>query len=96
MYKDAGKEDNVIFSGTTVAGGLAIATVTAIGNATRLGKIGKSLEGIQEEKTPLELQINNFVKIMAIAGAIVFLIVWGINYFNSHDLPDLHRPPPYA
>ena len=86
VYKDAGKEDNVIFSGTTVAGGLAIATVTAIGNATRLGKIGKSLEGIQEEKTPLELQINNFVKIMAIAGAIVFLIVWGINYFNSHDL----------
>jgi Ca2+-transporting ATPase len=25
---------------------------------------------------------------MAVAGVIVFLIVWGINYYNSHNLPD--------
>ena len=60
----------------------------AIGNETKLGKIGKSLEGIQEEKTPLELQITNFVKKMVIAGVIVFLIVWAINYWHSHDLLD--------
>jgi P-type Ca2+ transporter type 2C len=88
VYKDKSKEDNLIFSGTTVASGLAIATIIAIGNATKLGKIGKSLEGIKEEKTPLELQINNFVKKMAIAGAIVFLIVWAINYFNSYNVLD--------
>lgn len=88
VYKDSTKEDNLIFSGTTVASGLAIATITAIGNATKLGKIGKSLESIIEEKTPLELQINNFVKKMAIIGAIVFLIVWGINYFHSYNFLD--------
>ncbi len=59
-----------------VASGLAIATVTAIGNHTALGKIGKTLEGISEEKTPLELQVNNFVNKMAIAGTVVFLVVW--------------------
>lgn len=88
VYKDSEKEDNLIFSGTTVASGLAIATITAIGNATRLGKIGKSLESIKEEKTPLELQINNFVKKMAIAGAVVFLIVWVLNYFHSRNVLD--------
>ena len=88
VYKDKTKADNLIYSGTTVANGLAIATITAIGNNTRLGKIGKSLEEIKEEKTPLELQINNFVKWMVIAGAVVFIIVWVINYFRSYNVLD--------
>ena len=86
VFKDASKEDKFIYSGTTVASGLAIATITAVGNKTKLGKIGTSLESIEEEKTPLELQIANFVKKMAIAGAIVFIIVWIVNYLHSHNL----------
>ncbi|MEO8760423.1 MAG: HAD-IC family P-type ATPase, partial [Bacteroidia bacterium] len=62
VFKDKSIEDNLIFKGTTVSSGLAIVTIKAIGNETKLGKIGKSLESIKEEKTPLELQINNFVK----------------------------------
>jgi Ca2+-transporting ATPase len=88
VYKDATKEDHFVYRGTTVASGLAIATITAIGNETKLGKIGESLESIAEEKTPLELQINQFVKMMVIAGAIVFLIVWGINFFHTHMVLD--------
>jgi Ca2+-transporting ATPase len=86
VFKDKSKEDKFIYSGTTVASGLAIATITAIGNETKLGKIGKSLEGIDEEKTPLEIQIANFVKKMAIAGAVIFIIVWIINYWHSQNL----------
>ena len=88
VYKDHTKVDNLIYRGTTVASGLAIATITAIGNETKLGKIGKSLESIKEEKTPLELQINNFVKKMVIAGSVVFVIVWAINYFRSYNVLD--------
>ena len=88
VNKDATKEDHFIYQGTTVASGLAVATVTAIGTQTKLGTIGKSLESIKEEKTPLELQINNFVKKMVLAGAIVFIIVWAINYFRSYDVLD--------
>jgi Ca2+-transporting ATPase len=88
VEKDSSKEDNLIFRGTSVASGLAIATITAIGNETKLGKIGKSLESIEEEETPLELQISSFVKKMVIVGAIVFLVVWGINFFKSHDVLD--------
>ncbi len=88
VFKDKSSADNLIFSGTTVASGLAIATVTAIGNQTRLGKIGGSLESIAEEKTPLEIQISNFVKKMVIVGVIVFLTVWGINYFHSANILD--------
>lgn len=85
VFKDKSKEDHFVYSGTTVAGGLAVATITAIGNETRLGKIGSSLESIKEEKTPLENQIANFVKKMAIVGAIVFVIVWAINFLNTQQ-----------
>ena len=88
VNKDKDSHNNFVYSGTTVTTGLAIATITAIGNETKLGKIGKSLEGIVEEKTPLELQINNFVKKMVIAGAVVFVFVWAVNYFHSYNLLD--------
>src|SRR5690606_6104772 len=39
-------------------------------------------------KSQLELQINNFVKKMVIAGAVIFLLVWGINYYNSENILD--------
>ncbi len=86
VLKDKTLEDKFIYNGTTVVSGLAIATITAIGNQTKLGKIGTSLESIKDEKTPLEIQIANFVKKMAIAGAIVFAIVWAINYWHSQIL----------
>jgi len=88
VFKDTTKLDNKVFGGTTVASGLAIVTVTEIGNSTQLGKIGKSLESIQEEKTPLERQISSFVKNMSIWGGIIFLLVWGINYFQSREVLD--------
>ncbi len=86
VSKDKFSENNLVYQGTTVSSGLAIVTITAIGSATKLGKIGKSLESIKEEKTPLEIQIGNFVKKMAFVGAIIFLIVWSINFYQSRDI----------
>ncbi len=88
VYKDKTSPENTIYQGTTVGSGLAIAQITAIGNDTKLGKIGKSLESIAEEKTPLELQISSFVKKMVIVGAIVFVVVWIINYLHSYNILD--------
>jgi P-type Ca2+ transporter type 2C len=88
VFKDPSQSDKQVYKGTTVASGLAIAVITAIGNETKLGKIGKSLESIEEEKTPLELKINDFVKKMVLAGGVVFIIVWGINYLHTGSVVD--------
>jgi P-type Ca2+ transporter type 2C len=82
------KTANEVFQGTSVVAGLAICEVKAVGDKTVLGRIGKSVDSIQDEKTPLQLQINNFVKKMAVAGISVFLIVWAINYLQSHLVVD--------
>lgn len=86
VFKDEFKADKFVYNGTTVASGSAIVLVGAIGNSSKLGTIGSSLAAIKEEKTPLEIQIANFVKKMAIAGLIVFIIVWVINYFHSKEI----------
>lgn len=88
VFKDQHSQERNVYMGTTVSTGLAVVTITAIGNATQLGKIGKSLDTIETEKTPLELQVNNFVKKMVMLGAIIFLLVWILNYFRSYSLTD--------
>ncbi len=86
--KNETSENKTVYQGTIVASGLAICIVTAIGNTTQLGKIGKSLGSIEEEKTPLQKQIENFAKQMSIVGLIVFGIVWGINFYHSRIILD--------
>ena len=83
VFKDKDSKINQVFQGTIVSSGLAICKVTAIGNQTQLGKIGKSMESILEEKTPLQVQITDFVKKMSIVGLVIFAIVWAINFYNS-------------
>ena len=88
VFKNESAANNTVFLGTIVTSGLAICKVTAIGNKTQLGKIGKSLEDIVIEKTPLQVQIGNFVKKMSVVGLIIFGIVWAINYYNSKAVLD--------
>jgi P-type Ca2+ transporter type 2C len=88
VLKNETTENKSVYQGTIVATGLAICEVSAIGNQTNLGKIGKSIEEIAEEKTPLQIQITNFVKKMSIIGLVIFAIVWGINYYHSQSILD--------
>jgi len=88
VFKKEQSENNQVFLGTIVTSGLAICEVTAIGNQTQLGRIGKSLESISEEKTPLQVQIRDFVKKMSIIGLVIFFIVWAINFYNSREFLD--------
>lgn len=88
VFKNEESKIKQVFQGTIVATGLAICEVTAIGNKTQIGKIGKSIETIAEEKTPLQIQITNFVTKMSIVGLVIFTIVWAINYFQSYSILD--------
>lgn len=84
VFKDT--EHPEIYSGTLTVSGLAFFEVTAIGAETKLGKIGTSLLSIKDEKSPLQLQIEKFVKRMAIIGIFVFLLVCIVNYIQTRDL----------
>ncbi len=74
-----------VFAGTSTASGSGWLTVTAVGGQTELGRIGRSIATIATEKTPLQLQVSQFVLRMAWIGAGAFALVWGINYARSGD-----------
>ena len=71
VFKDKDSDENEVFSGTLTVSGLAVFEVEKIGKETKLGKIGDSLQNIKEEKSPLQIQIEKFVKNMAIIGIVV-------------------------
>ncbi len=75
-----------LFQGTTVSGGQGIFKITATGAATELGKLGKSIEAIEPAPTPLQVQIERFVRGMGWVGAAAFALVLGLNFWLEHDL----------
>lgn len=87
VYKEINSPENSqVFQGSLVQSGQCVFEITAVGAQTRLGQIGHSMSQIIPEKTPLQNQIDNFVKKMAAVGAVIFFIIWGFNYFQSRDV----------
>jgi Ca2+-transporting ATPase len=78
--------DNLLFQGTTVNSGRCMARVTATGNATRLGRLGRSITFTGTAKTMLQMQITRVVKVMAVIGAMVFAAIWILNYYHTGEV----------
>lgn len=79
-------ESPEVYHGTLVSSGLCVMKVTVIGKDTRLNRIGKSIEEVVKQTSPLHKQISRFVKKMAIAGAVIFLLILGISFYESRDI----------
>jgi len=78
---------NMLFSGTMVTGGSAIAVVTATGMRTEMGKISAGVQEakLEEEKTPLEQKLDEFGgRLTWIIGGIC-AVVWAINIPHFDD-----------
>ena len=69
------KKENLVFAGTTVVTGIGKMIVTKTGMETEMGKIGKAVEEVGEEKTPLQIELGRLAKILA---AVVGVITLGI------------------
>ncbi len=81
----ASPDEARLLQGTTVASGKGVFVVTATGNNTEFGKLGKSIESMDPEPTPLQLQIKRFVRQMAIAGGLAFVLVLILNMWLVND-----------
>ena len=64
-----------VYSGSMIVQGGGLALVTAIGTDTELGKIGKTLQTLTQEQSPLQQEIRQLVKRFAIFGTALSLLV---------------------
>lgn len=74
-----------VFSGSMIVQGGGLATVTAIGGETEIGKIGRALQSLETERSPLQVEIALLVKRFAYLGAAVSLLVFLLYGWTRHD-----------
>lgn len=92
VYKKLKDESNNYFKlnqcylGTDVTNGSAVIQVTAVGVHTEYGKIGKTLNAITKEKTPLEKQINQLIVVCTMISLIFFTAVMVINFIYNQGM----------
>lgn len=68
---------NVVFAGTFVTSGSGTAAVAATGATTRLGGISRLTAGVVRRPTPLRIQLNRAVRLLA-----GFAVVTGLTFFG--------------
>lgn len=77
---------NMCYCATDVVNGSAVIKVTSVGVNTEYGKIGKELDYISKEKTPLEKQIRKLIVVCTVISLIFFVLVIIINFIHNNDM----------
>ena len=76
---------NMVFSGTSVTVGKAIAVVCQTGTKTAIGEIHDSITSQIEEKTPLKQALDDFGDQLAKIISVICILVWLINIRHFND-----------
>ena len=80
-----GDDTPYVYSGTLVVQGQGVAQVKAVGINTELGKIGKALQSLETEQTPLQRETGRLVRNLACFGLFLctlVVIVYGLTRHN--------------
>jgi Ca2+-transporting ATPase len=78
-----GDRDNTVFAGTAVAGGRGRAVVTATGQATEIGRIAAMLAEQDEVRTPLQDELKQVGKQIALLVLAICVIVFAVEVWRS-------------
>ena len=85
--EQAVKQDqvNMIFSGTTIVTGHAVAVVVLTGPNTAIGDIHESITSQISQPTPLKEKLNDFGDMLAKVITVICFLVWLINIQHFND-----------
>ncbi|MCJ7514604.1 MAG: HAD-IC family P-type ATPase, partial [Dehalococcoidia bacterium] len=78
-----GDMKNMVFTGTAAVYGRGLAIVTATGMATEFGKIATMLQEVEKERTPLQVNLDQLGKWIAIGALAVCFILAGIGVITA-------------
>ena len=81
MTQPGGDDLPFVYSGSLIVQGQGAALVLATGAQTQIGKIGKALQNVESEKTPLQKETSKLVQKLAMLGlalCVLVVVVYGI------------------
>ena len=76
-------QKNMVFSGTLVTAGRALALVVSTGGKTELGRIAELVEKEDDGDTPLQIQLASFGKYLGVVIFAVVLLVLAVGIFRN-------------
>ncbi len=74
---------NMIFAGTQVTAGRALAIVTATGMKNEIGNIAELTANAIQPKTQLELRLQDFGRYISMGSILLFFLVLGIGFLKN-------------
>ena len=83
-----GDQLNMIFSSSHVTYGRGKAVVTGVGATSEIGRIASLLKSAQEKATPLQKNLDNFGKKLALLIVIISSIVFGLSIYRGAPIMD--------
>jgi Ca2+-transporting ATPase len=81
--------NNMVFTGTAVVYGRGLGVVTATGMATEFGKIATMLQEVEKERTPLQVNLDQLGKWIAIGAIALCFILAGIGVLRGHGILEM-------
>jgi len=80
---------NMVFTGTAAVYGRGLAVVTATGMSTEFGKIATMLQEVEKERTPLQINLDQLGKWIAIGALALCFILAGIGVLRGHEILEM-------
>lgn len=74
---------NMVFSGTAITSGTGRAVVTSTGMATEMGKIARLLGRTEEERTPLQREVDLIGRMLGIAIVMIAIVTMATTILTS-------------
>ena len=84
-----GDRNNMVFMGTAAVYGRGSAMVTATGMSTEFGKIATMLQEVEKERTPLQVNLDQLGKWIAIGALALCFILAGIGVLRGHAILEM-------
>lgn len=76
-------QGNMVFMGTVVARGRGKMLVTETGMHSEFGKIASLTQSIQDQPSPLQLELNEVAKFLFKVVVVVCIVIFGLNYLRG-------------
>lgn len=84
-----GDRHNLLFMGTLLAAGRAVAVVVATGMQTELGRIATLLQQLDQEWTPLQKRLDRLGKVLAVVSVAVAALIFAIGVLRGEGLQEM-------
>lgn len=84
-----GDRRNLLFMGTLVSAGRAVALVVATGMQTELGSIATMLQQVGQEWTPLQKRLDRLGKVLAVVSVVVAGLIFGVGMLRGEALKEM-------